>query len=116
MNKMLLIVLPAVLTVLLSGCAQLVTKQYGANKGGTVKYNKELFMTEKNRKKAVTVANDYCAPGRATILSEEERVESNGYSSTETRHKGSKSYSSTRESRSATIYMNFRCRGGRANS
>lgn len=102
-------VILSLLTVLLGGCAQLVTKRYGSQKGGTVKYSKELFLTEKNRKKAIEVANEYCAPSRAVVLSEEDRTEFTGHSSTEIRHQGNKSYAQTNESQSATVYLNFRC-------
>lgn len=102
-------VILSLLTILLGGCAQLVTKKYGAQKGGTVKYSKELFLTEKNRSKAIEVANEYCSPSRAVVLSEEDKTELTGQSSTEIRHVGNKSYAQTNESQSATVYLNFRC-------
>jgi hypothetical protein len=101
-----------VFSVVLGGCAQLVKKNYGASKGCTVKYTKELFMTDKNRKKAMEVANDYCAPQRAILLSEEEKHELTGDSHTETTHKGKHSYSDTHETKQSTVYLNFRCGGG----
>lgn len=116
MGKFSQLVCVVTVAVVFGGCAQLVKKEYtsaGASKGGTVKYTKEPFMSGKNREKAMEVAHDYCSPQRAILLSEEEKRESTGYSHSETRHKGNRSYGTTHESREATVYLNFRCGGGK---
>ena len=59
--KIFKLMLPAAL-LLLSGCAQIVTKNYSPTRGGTVKYNTGWFMAEKNRAKAIEEMNAYCFP------------------------------------------------------
>lgn len=102
--------IPVTLAILLlGGCAQLVEKRYGNSKGGTVKYTKELFMTEKNRTKALELANEYCSPRKPVIVSESDREEFTGVSNTSGETSGKHSYSTTTEQKQSTVYINFRC-------
>jgi uncharacterized protein YceK len=98
----------------LSGCAELVERRYDGEKGGTVKYTKELFMTEKNRAKALDMANDYCSPRRAILVSESDRAELTGNSSSTTENYGKRSYTNTTAQTQQTVYINFRCGKGKA--
>lgn len=94
---------------LLSGCAQIVTKNYSPTRGGVVKYNTGWFMAETNRKKAVEEMDQYCSPGRPQILREDSRLESTG----QTMHSGSTSGNSysgnSTQVQEANIYIQFRC-------
>ena len=72
--------------LLLSGCAEMVKKNYGSNRGGTVRYTTGWFLDEKNRAKAMEEMQSYCRPGRAQLVSEkiESEFTGNSYSNSRT--------------------------------
>ncbi|MGZ3749222.1 MAG: hypothetical protein ACXVB1_03985 [Pseudobdellovibrionaceae bacterium] len=108
MKASLKFILPACL-LLLSGCAQIVTKNYTPNRGGTVKYNTGWFMADKNREKAIEEMNQYCAPGRPQILREDSRLEGTGQVFTNGSTSGNTYSSTSTESKEANMYIHFRC-------
>ena len=99
--------------LLLSGCAQIVTRSYSPYRGGIVKYNTGWFMAEKNRSKAIEEMQGYCLPGRPEILREDSKLESTGqvYTSGSSQNNGFSSTST--EAREANVYIQFKCVKGR---
>jgi hypothetical protein len=108
MKASLKFILPVCL-LLLSGCAQIVTKNYAPYRGGTVKYNTGWFMAEKNREKAVEEMNQYCAPGRPQILREDSKLEGTGQVYTNGSSSGKNFSSTSTESKEANMYIQFKC-------
>ncbi|WP_413287858.1 hypothetical protein [Bdellovibrio sp. HCB337] len=108
MKTSLKLVLPAFL-LLLSGCAQIVTKNYAPTRGGTVKYNTGWFLADKNREKAIEEMRHYCAPGRPQILREDSRLEGTGQVFTSGSTRGNNYSSTSTESKEANMYIHFRC-------
>jgi hypothetical protein len=109
MKASLKIILPACL-LLLSGCAQIVTKTYAPNRGGTVKYNTGWFMADKNREKAIEEIKQYCGPrARPQILRENSKLEGTGQVFTNGSTKGNSYSSTSTESKEANMYIQFNC-------
>ena len=108
MKTSLKLILPACL-LLLSGCAQIVTKNYSPYRGGVVKYNTGWFLADKNREKAMEEMNQYCAPGRAQILREDSKLEGTGQVNTNGSTNGNSYSSTSTESKEANVYINFKC-------
>ncbi len=102
-------------TVALGGCAQVVTKNYGKAKGGTVKYSSGM-LASKNREKALDLAKEYCSPGRPILTSESNKKEFTGRTTTRGNSKrnvlGSQSYQESYQESSEVVYINFRCGSG----
>lgn len=103
------LLLLSLLTLNLAGCAQVVTKNYEGEKGGTVKYTNEIFFKDKNRAKAIELANDYCAPARARITAENNMSEFTGNTTSSSRTKGNMTYSDSSQSKSEAVYLHFKC-------
>jgi uncharacterized protein YceK len=95
--------------LLLSGCAQIVTKNYSPYRGGVVKYNTGWFMADKNREKAVEEMQNYCLPGRPEILREDSKLESMGQVYTSGTNHGDGFSSTSTESKEANMYIQFKC-------
>lgn len=108
MNKKIQLLLPLCL-LLLSGCAQMVTKTYSPSRGGVVKYNTGWFMADTNRSKAVEEMRAYCSPGRPAILQENSKLESTGRVHTSGSNSGSTFSSTSTESKESNIYIHFKC-------
>lgn len=109
MKASLKLILPAWL-LLLSGCAQIVTKNYAPNRGGTVKYNTGWFMADKNREKAIEKMKQYCGPGgRPQILREDSKLEGTGQVFTSGSTRGNNYSSTSTESKEANMYIHFKC-------
>ncbi len=99
----------ALLTLNLAGCAQVVTKNYEGQKGGTVKYTNELFFKEKNRAKAIELANEYCSPARARITAENNMSEFTGNVSSYSKTSGNVTRSDSNQSKAENTYIHFKC-------
>ena len=109
MKSALKMVLPACL-LLLSGCAQIVTKNYSPTRGGIVKYNTGWFMADKNREKAMEEMKQFCGPRvRPQILREDSRVEGTGQVHTNGSTNGNSFSSTATESKESNINIHFKC-------
>lgn len=98
-----------VLSLSLSGCAQLVTKTYKPRRGGVVKYNTGWLMAEKNRAKALELAAEHCQPHKVSILSEDNRSEFTGTSRTRGEVKGNAYEGTTSQDKENSVYVKFNC-------
>ncbi|AHI06641.1 hypothetical protein BDW_10705 [Bdellovibrio bacteriovorus W] len=95
--------------LMLSGCAQLVTKEYSPQRGGVVKYSTAWFLGEKNRAKALEEMQAHCAPGKPHITREDSRREGTGQVVTNGSTQGSSFSSTSTESQEENIYIHFKC-------
>lgn len=102
------IILPVGL-LLLSSCAQIVTRNYSPYRGGVVKYNTGWFMAEKNRSKAIEEMQAYCLPGRPEILQEDSKLESTGQVYTSGSNQNNGFTSTSTEAKEANMYIHFKC-------
>jgi len=102
------LLLPAAL-LLLSGCAEMVKKEYKPVRGGTVRYSTGWFLADKNREKAVEEMKAYCAPGQANLMAENAQKEFTGYSHSNTDIYNNSMSTSTTQSQENYIYLHFRC-------
>lgn len=93
----------------LTACAQVVTKNYEGQRGGTVKYTNEIFFAQKNRSKAIQLANEYCAPSRARITAENNMSEFTGNTTSNTTNYGRYSNTQSTQSKQEAIYIHFKC-------
>ncbi len=94
----------------LSSCAvEMVRKTYVPTKGGTVRYSTGWFMAENNRTKAMTEMNQYCAPGRSQILSEDSREEFTGQTYSNSRVRNKSISTTSTQGKEGAMSLHFRC-------
>ncbi len=105
------LLMPASL-LLLSGCAQMVTKTYSPQRGGVVMYDQAWFMGDKNREKAMTEMNAFCSPGRPTIVREDNKLEATGRVYNSGSVDGNSYSGSSTQEKSANVYLHFKCSAG----
>ena len=92
-----------------SGCAEMVTKVHSPVPGGTVRYSTGWFMAGKNRAKAIEEMNEYCQPGGATLLSENNQKEFTGQSTSNSTFNQSGMNTTTTHNAENYVYLHFRC-------
>lgn len=112
MKNSLQFLLPCLSVLMLSGCAQLVTKNYSPQRSGVVKYSTAWFLGDKNRAKAIEEMNQFCGSTRAQILREDSKIESTGQTRTSGRTSGNKFSSTSTQSREGFVYLHFKCGRG----
>lgn len=95
--------------LMLSGCAQLVTKNYSPQRGGIVKYSTAWFLGDKNRAKAIEEMQAHCSPGKPLITREDSRLESTGQVYTQGSTQGKNFSSTSTESQEQNVYIHFKC-------
>lgn len=101
--------LAPVALLLLSGCAEMVKKNYAPTRSGTVRYNTGWMMAEKNREKALEEMRSYCGPARPQLMSEQSQSEFTGHSSSNTSVQSDSLYTSTTAEKTNYVYLNFKC-------
>ena len=98
----------------LTACAEMTTKNYGNRKSGTVKYSEGWMMAEKNRSKALELADEFCNPSRAKVVSENNRSEFTGRTTSTQQQTGSFITGESNQTREKNVYLHFVC--GRASA
>ena len=106
------LLLPAAL-LLLSGCAEMVKKDYRPTRGGTVRYSTGWFLADKNREKAVEEMKAYCSPGRPQLMGENSQREFTGQTYSNSNVSNDHISTSSTQSQEKYIYMHFKCVKGR---
>jgi hypothetical protein len=94
---------------MLLGCAEVTSKTYGARKTVTVKYSTGWFMAEKNRSKAVETARQYCQPGQAVLVREDNKAEFTGKTYTSQRTDGNYTSGEATQAKEDNVYLHFVC-------
>ena len=107
--KLLNILILSAMAANLTACAQVVTKNYEGQRGGTVKYTNELLFAQKNRSKAIELANEYCSPSRARITAENNMSEFTGQTTSNTTNYGRYSNTQSSQSKQEAVYIHFKC-------
>ena len=106
MRKLLFIIL---LGLSLSGCAEMVTKTYSPQRGGTVRYSTGWFLAGKNRAKAMDEMKSYCGQQRAVLLAENNQKEFTGTSQSNSTFTNGGMSTSTTQGSNNYVYLHFKC-------
>ena len=93
----------------LISCAEVTSKNYGSRKSGTVKYSEGCMTGDKNRAKALELADEFCRPARATIVSENNRSEFTGHTTSTQHRSGNIVTGESNQTKEKNIYIHFVC-------